>query len=100
MNIAVFGTGTVGPAVAAALVALGHDVVIGTRDPEATLARTEAGPMGGVPFAQWHSEHGDIPVATFAEAAAGSDLVVNATNGTGSLDALNAAGAANLAGKV
>src|SRR6478752_5586016 len=99
MKIAVFGTGMVGPTVAGALAKLGHDVVVGTRDPQATLARTEAGPMGGVPFAQWHAEHGDIPVGTFAEAAAGSDLVVNATNGTGSLDALTAAGTANLAGK-
>ena len=100
MKIAVFGTGTVGPAVAGALAKLGHEVVIGTRDPQATLARTEAGPMGGVPFAQWHAEHGDIALTTFAEAAAGSEIVVNATNGTGSLDALTAAGADNLAGKV
>ena len=100
MKIAVFGTGTVGPTVAGALAKLGHNVVIGTRDPQATLARTEAGPMGGVPFAQWHTEHADIALATFAEAAAGSDIVVNATNGTGSLEALNAAGADNLAGKV
>jgi len=100
MKIAVFGTGMVGPTVAGALAKLGHDVVVGTRDPQATLARTEAGPMGGVPFAQWHAEHSDISVASFADAAAGSDLVVNATNGTGSLEALNAAGAANLAGKV
>lgn len=100
MNIAVFGTGTVGPAVAAALVALGHEVVIGTRDPEATLARTEAGPMGGVPFAQWHAEHPGIRLTTFADAAAGADLIVNATNGSGSLPALTAAGEENLAGKV
>lgn len=100
MKIAVFGTGTVGPAVAGALAKLGHDVVIGTRDPQATLARTEAGPMGDVPFSQWHAEHGDVTLTTFAEAAAGSEIVVNATSGTGSLDALNAAGADNLAGKV
>ncbi|WP_346960529.1 NAD(P)-binding domain-containing protein [uncultured Arthrobacter sp.] len=100
MKIAVFGTGTVGPLVAGALAKLGHDVVIGTRDPEATLARTEAGPMGGVPFAQWHAEHSDIAVTTFADAAAGSEIVVNATNGTASLDALSTAGPANLAGKV
>ena len=98
MKIAVFGTGTVGPAVAGALAKLGHDVVIGTRDPQATLARTEAGPMGGVPFADWHAEHGDIAVTTFADAAAGRDVIVNATNGSGSLAALAAAG--NLAGKV
>jgi predicted dinucleotide-binding enzyme len=100
MKIAVFGTGAVGPAVAGALAKLGHDVVIGTRDPQATLARTEPGPMGGVPFAQWHGENGGIGLTTFADAAAGSDVVVNATNGTGSLDALAAAGAASLAGKV
>jgi predicted dinucleotide-binding enzyme len=100
MKIAVFGTGTVGPALAGALVKLGHDVVIGTRDPQATLARTEAVPMGGVPFAQWHAQHGDIALTGLAEAAAGSEIIVNATNGSGSLDALAAAGAANLAGKV
>ncbi|SFT77124.1 NADPH-dependent F420 reductase [Arthrobacter sp. ov118] len=100
MKIAVFGTGTVGPAVADALAKLGHDVVIGTRDPQATLARTEPGPMGGVPFAQWHAEHAGIRLTTFEDAAAGSDIVVNATNGTGSLDALAAAGASNLSGKV
>lgn len=100
MKIAVFGTGMVGPALAVALAKLGHDVVIGTRDPQVTLARTEPGPMGGVPFAQWHAKHGDITVTTFAVAAAGSDILVNATNGAGSLDALAAAGTANLAGKV
>ncbi|MET3811292.1 NAD(P)-binding domain-containing protein [Arthrobacter sp. UYEF3] len=100
MKIAVFGTGMVGPSVAGALVKLGHDVVVGTRDPQATLTRTGAGPTGGIPFAQWHAEHSDVSLATFAEAAAGSELIVNATNGDGSLAALRAAGAANLAGKV
>jgi predicted dinucleotide-binding enzyme len=100
MKIAVFGTGTVGPAVAEALAKLGHDVVIGTREPQATLARTEPGPTGGVPFARWHAEHAGIRLTTFADAAAASDVVVNATNGTGSLDALAAAGAENLSGKV
>jgi 8-hydroxy-5-deazaflavin:NADPH oxidoreductase len=72
MKIAVFGTGSVGTALAGALVKLGHDVGIGTRDPQATLARSEAGPMGGVPFAEWHAEHSEVTVTTFAEAAAGS----------------------------
>jgi predicted dinucleotide-binding enzyme len=100
MKIAVLGTGTVGPTIAAALSALGHDVVIGTRDPQATLARTEPGATGGAPFAAWHAAHSGIDVATFADAAARADIVVNATNGAGSLEALTAAGAENLNGKV
>jgi predicted dinucleotide-binding enzyme len=74
--------------------------VIGTRDPKVTLARTEPGATGGAPFAAWHAAHSGIGVATYADAVAGADLVVNATNGAGSLAALAAAGAENLAGKV
>ena len=47
----------VGQAIAARLDELGHDVTIGTRDPEATLARTEADGMGNPPFAAWAEEH-------------------------------------------
>ncbi|MET1021593.1 MAG: NAD(P)-binding domain-containing protein [Arthrobacter sp.] len=57
MKIAVLGTGTVGPAIAGALSALGHEVIIGTRDPGTTLARTEPGVTGGAPFAEWHAAH-------------------------------------------
>jgi predicted dinucleotide-binding enzyme len=100
MKIAVLGTGTVGRAIAAALAGLGHDVVIGTRDPKATLARTEPDMMGAPPFAQWHAANTGVGVAAFADAAAGAELIVNATNGGGSLAALSAAGSGNLAGKV
>jgi predicted dinucleotide-binding enzyme len=100
MKIAVLGTGSVGPALAAALSGLGHDVVIGTRDPQATLARTERGATGGPPFSHWHESHQEIGVGTLADAAAASELVVNATNGTASVEALAEAGAANLAGKI
>src|SRR5512144_320173 len=41
MRIAVLGTGAVGQALAGKLAELGHRVAVGTRDPEATLARTE-----------------------------------------------------------
>ncbi|WP_310059278.1 NADPH-dependent F420 reductase [Arthrobacter ginsengisoli] len=100
MRIAVMGTGSVGPTIAGALSALGHDVVIGTRDPQATLARTEPGATGGPPFGAWHAAHSGVSVATYADAAAAADIVINATNGAGSLEALAAAGAENLAGKV
>jgi predicted dinucleotide-binding enzyme len=100
MKIAVLGTGTVGRAIAGALAGLGHDVVIGTRDPHATLARTEPDMMGAPPFSQWHAANSGVGVAAFADAAADAELIVNATNGAGSLPALSAAGAGNLAGRI
>jgi predicted dinucleotide-binding enzyme len=100
MRFAVLGTGIVGRTIAAKLASLGHEVVIGTRDPQATLARTEPDFMGNPPFATWHAEHTGVALQTFAEAAAFGETVVNTTSGTASLDALDAAGAANLAGKV
>ena len=54
---------------------VGHDVRIGTRTP-----RDDA--------------------TSYADAAAGAELILNATNGDASLEALDAAGAENLAGKV
>ena len=100
MKIAVLGTGMVGRTIAGALAGLGHDVVIGTRDPQATLARTEPDMMGTAPFAEWHAANAGVDVAGFADAASGAELIVNATNGAGSLAALAAAGTPNLAGKI
>ena len=100
MHIAVLGTGMVGQAIAGRLHELGHDVVVGTREPEATLARTELDGMGNPPFRVWHAAHPGVAVATFPDAAAGADLVVNATNGSAALAALGLARAENLSGKV
>ncbi len=100
MKIAVIGTGMVGRALASRTAELGHDVVIGTRDPDATLARTEPDQMGNPPFATWSAEQPGIALLPLADAAAHGELVVNATSGGGSLDALQAAGESNLAGKV
>ena len=100
MNIAVLGTGMVGRAVAARLHELGHTVVVGTRDPGATLARTEPDQMGNPPYTVWQEAHRGIDLATFAGAAGVADLVVNASSGSVTFDVLRAAGAANLAGKV
>ena len=75
MRIGVLGTGVVGTTIAGKLRELGHDVLIGSRSA------------------------GDDAVP-FADAAAHGELVFNCTNGAASLDALNAAGAENLSGKV
>jgi 8-hydroxy-5-deazaflavin:NADPH oxidoreductase len=100
MKLAVLGTGMVGQAIAARLSDLGHDVTIGTRDPQATLARTEPDGMGNPSFATWAADHAQVTLTTFADAARGAELVVNATSGFGALPALEQAGADNLAGKV
>ncbi|POH57110.1 NADPH-dependent F420 reductase [Arthrobacter glacialis] len=100
MKTAILGTGTVARTIAARLVELGHDVTIGTRDAEATLARTEVDAMGNAPFAAWSAGNPDVTVASFANAASGSELIINATNGGASLHVLALVGAENLSGKV
>jgi len=100
MKIAVIGTGSVGRTLAGTLETLGHQVTIGTRDIAATLARDTPDQLGTPPFALWHADRPEVGLATFAEAAADGELVVNATSGLASLEALSGAGAANLAGKV
>jgi predicted dinucleotide-binding enzyme len=100
MKIGVLGTGTVGRTLAGALAGLGHNVVIGTRDPQATFARSGPDSRGAPPFSEWHAANQEIPLETFAEAAAASELVVNATRGAGTLAALGFAGSANLSRKV
>lgn len=100
MNIAVFGTGMVGRAIAARLVEVGHDVMIGTRNVAETMARTASDMMGNPPFSVWHQQNAQVKLGTFAEAAAQGELLFNCTSGDGALAALNAAGEANLNGKV
>jgi predicted dinucleotide-binding enzyme len=100
MRFAVFGTGPVGKALAGKLAALGNEVVVGTRDPDATLARNEPDIFGNPPFGVWREAHPEVGLAPLAEAAARAELIVNATSGTGSIEALEAAGEENLNGKV
>ncbi|MEV6330523.1 NAD(P)-binding domain-containing protein [Streptomyces sp. NPDC051909] len=87
MKIAVLGTGEVGRRLATKLVALGHQVTLGSRSADHAGATAWA--------AEHHAAHG-----TFAAAAHGAEVVVNATGGLVSLAALESAGADNLAGKV
>ena len=89
MRIAVLGTGMVGRTLAGKLVESGHDVVLGSRS-----ATNEAA-------MRWAAEAGPrARAATFFDAAAEAEVVINATPGTVSLEVLAAAGTKNLAGKV
>ncbi len=98
MQIGILGTGMVGRALAEGFVRTGHDVSMGTRDVHETMVRTLDGPPGS--FAEWLAENPSVALADFASVAGAADVVVNATNGSGTLAALTSAGAANLAGKV
>jgi predicted dinucleotide-binding enzyme len=89
MHIGVLGTGTVGLTLAQALVDRGHEVRVGARaagNEKAVAWADSAGPLA--------SE------GSFADAAAFGELAFNATAGAASLDALEMAGAEQLAGKV
>ena len=89
MKIGVLGTGTVGQTIGGKLCTLGHEVRMGARqsgNDKAAAWVKQAGP---------HASQG-----TFADAAGFGEMVFNCTAGAGSLDALQAAGAGNLAGKV
>ncbi len=77
MKIAILGTGPVGRALGKAFSAAGHDVVIGTRDPEQTKQREE---LAGL----------DLPLASYQDLDA--EVFINATNGQGSLVALRGVG--------
>ena len=89
VKIAVLGTGVVGRTLAGKLVESGHDVVLGSRS--ATNEAAVGWAAGAGPRAR---------AATFFDAAAEGEVVINATPGTVSLEVLAAASTKNLAGKV
>ncbi|MGW4564151.1 NADPH-dependent F420 reductase [Streptomyces sp. NPDC004561] len=89
MRYGVLGTGEVGRALGGRLVELGHEVTLGSRTKDNPVAQEWATLAAGRAHA-----------GTFAEAAASAELVINAVSGRVTLDALRAAGAEHLDGKV
>ena len=89
MHIGVLGTGIVGRTLAQALVDRGHEVRMGSRS------------AGNATAVEWAEQAGPLgSEGSFADAAAFGELAINATAGAASLEALEAAGAEQLAGKV
>jgi predicted dinucleotide-binding enzyme len=89
MRIGVLGTGVVGRTIGSKLVQLGHEVTMGSRSADNESATA------------WASEAGENAAhGTFEDAAVAGELVFNCTAGGASLDALAAAGADNLSGKL
>ncbi|MGC1242542.1 MAG: NAD(P)-binding domain-containing protein [Chryseosolibacter sp.] len=100
MKIGVLGTGVVGQTISEKLVELGHEVMIGTRSVRDALARSGKDSFGRPPFGEWHAKNPGIQVGTFAEATAFGEFIVNATNGSGTIAALEQAGKEDLGSKV
>src|ERR1700730_15229399 len=89
MKLGVLGTGGVGRTLATKLVELGHEVKMGSRT---------AGNEAAVEWASGAGGRGGE--GTFAAAASFGRVVLNATAGPASPEALSAAGGGNLAGKL
>jgi 8-hydroxy-5-deazaflavin:NADPH oxidoreductase len=88
-KIGILGTGDVGKALGKGFIGLGHEVKMGSREPNNERATA------------WAKEMGDKASAgTFAEAATFGDIVVLATLGMANESALKMAGPENLNGKV
>jgi len=100
MQIGIFGTGIVGQTLASALAAKGHAVMIGTRDPRATLERETGKAINKTSFRDWQQKNATVQLGTFADAARFGEVLINATSGSGALPALQAAKADALGDKI
>ncbi len=88
MRIGIIGSGNVGKTIADGALTAGHEVRLGARSPDNPKLR------------EWVDGAGNNAGLTgIQEAAEFGELLVNATDGDGSLDALRTAGTENLAGK-
>ena len=102
MNIGIIGSGVVAQTLGERLLAVGEQVMISARDPDAPK---DLGERGVLPAASaWATTQYDqgrpAAAGTFAEAAAFGELLINATAGTASLAALAAADPADVEGKI
>lgn len=89
MKIGMLGTGIVGNTLGSKLVALGHDVKMGSR-----IANNEKA-------TKWVNQAGaNASEGTFADAAAFGEIIFVCTKGDGTMDAVRAAGEENLNGKI
>jgi 8-hydroxy-5-deazaflavin:NADPH oxidoreductase len=97
MKIGIIGAGSVGQTLAAKFIANGHDVALGIRNPSPSELAKER--QMAEPLNMWQKKTGG-KVVTFAEAASHGEIIINATGGGVSIEALQAAGEKNLGTKV
>jgi len=88
MKIGIIGSGIVGRVLGSAFLAEGHQVTLGTRD----ITKAEA--------VKWLAENPGGEIATFSDTAAEAELIVIATSGGITMQAIELAGKENFSGKV
>ena len=88
-RIGILGTGDVGRVLGAGLAAAGHEVKIGSREPNSEKVRAWIEKVGAKALS-----------GTFAEAAQFAEIAILATSWGGTENAIRLAGPGNLAGKV
>ena len=99
MRIGILGTGIVGQTLGIRLVQLGHQVMLGTRDPAQLDEPKGRGPDART-LGEWLALCGSTAsVGTFRDAAAFGELVINAVSGVVSLTVLQTVGTESLNGK-
>lgn len=99
-KIAILGTGSVGRTYASKFIALDYDVMIGTRNVSEKLADNTKDVYGSPVFSEWHALNQKVRLGTFKEAVAFGEIVLNATKGTNSINALKMADINDLKGKI
>ncbi|HTV61885.1 MAG TPA: NAD(P)-binding domain-containing protein [Verrucomicrobiae bacterium] len=85
MKVGILGSGDVAKTLAGGFLRHGHEVKLGTRAPEK--------------LAEWAGQNPKGQIGGFSDTANFGDLIVLAVKGTAAMDALRAAGTANLARK-
>ncbi|HEX6706566.1 MAG TPA: NAD(P)-binding domain-containing protein [Albitalea sp.] len=86
MKIGILGSGNVAQSLGAGLLKHGHQVALGTGSP--------------AKLADWSAQHPKARVGSFADAAEFGELVILSVKGKAAVEAVQAAGAQRLAGKV
>ncbi len=97
MKIGIIGSGVVAQTLGAKLIELGHDVVLGTRDPKKLDEKKN---MAGT-LKEWLAAvKNKGKVVAFPEAVAHGEILINATHGQISVEALKLAGADKVGAKI
>jgi 8-hydroxy-5-deazaflavin:NADPH oxidoreductase len=100
MKTSILGTGMVGTTIAERLSALGHDVFLGTRNADETRSRTEKNKFTGVVFSEWLKNNPMVTLVNYGDLPGDSSIFINATHGSGSIEALKAVGKDKLRHKI